>query len=224
MALILAATPLGNPADASARLKTAIEDATIIAAEDSRRFHRLCSDLGVTFTARILSFFEGNEDERTAELLNELAAGAHVLVVSDAGMPTISDPGFRLMREAIARGIDVSVIPGPSAVTMAVALSGLPTDRFTFEGFLPHKKGRKTRIESLLEEERTMIFYESPFRLLKTLTDFMQYFGEDRLCCVSRELTKKFEENKRGTLKEVHDHFAAKAIKGEIVIVVAGKE
>ena len=141
MALILAATPLGNPEDASAHLKSAITGASIIAAEDSRRFHRLCSDIGVTFTARVLSFFEGNEEDRSRELLIELQSGTVVLVVSDAGMPTISDPGFRLMRDAIKLGIEVSVIPGPSAVTMAVALSGLPTDRFTFEGFPPRAAG-----------------------------------------------------------------------------------
>ena len=165
MALILAATPLGNPGDASTRLKVAIESAKIIAAEDSRRFHRLCADIEVTFTAKVLSFFEGNEEERSRELLNELSAGATVLVVSDAGMPTISDPGFRLMRDAIQLGIEVSVIPGPSAVTMAVALSGLPTDRFTFEGFLPRASGaRLATYEKLRHEERTMVFFEAPHR------------------------------------------------------------
>ncbi len=148
MVLVLAATPLGNPGDASSRLKTAIASADIIAAEDSRRFHRLAADLEITFTARVISFFEGNEDERTKEFISNLESGLNVLVVSDAGMPTISDPGFRLMREAIERKLEVSVLPGPSAITMAVALSGLPTDRFTFEGFLPRTNGaRSTALE-----------------------------------------------------------------------------
>ena len=160
MTLILAATPLGNPGDASSRLKSAIENATIIAAEDSRRFHRLCQDIEVTFTGKVLSFFEGNEEERTKELLSELKNCATVLVVSDAGMPTISDPGFILMREAIAQNHEVCVIPGPSAVTMAVALSGLPTDRFSFEGFPPRTAGaRSATFEKLRFEERTMVFF-----------------------------------------------------------------
>jgi 16S rRNA (cytidine1402-2'-O)-methyltransferase len=223
MALILAATPLGNPADASARLKTAIEDATIIAAEDSRRFHRLCSDLGVTFTARILSFFEGNENERTAELLNELAAGAHVLVVSDAGMPTISDPGFRLMREAIARGLEVSVIPGPSAVTMAVALSGLPTDRFTFEGFPSRSAGARLAIfEKLRHEERTMVFFEAPHRLADALTDAQSVFGAERKGAICREMTKHYEETIRGTLSELTTWANTNEVLGEITLVIQG--
>ncbi len=223
MALILAATPLGNPADASARLKTAIEDATIIAAEDSRRLHRLCSDLGVTFTARILSFFEGNEDERTVELLNELAAGAHVLVVSDAGMPTISDPGFRLMREAIARGIDVSVIPGPSAVIMAVALSGLPTDRFTFEGFPSRSAGaRLATFEKLRHEERTMVFFEAPHRLADSLSDAQAVFGSDRKGAICREMTKHYEQTIRGSLSELTTWADTNEVLGEITLVIQG--
>jgi 16S rRNA (cytidine1402-2'-O)-methyltransferase len=184
MTLILAATPLGNPGDASTRLKSAIESASIIAAEDSRRFHRLCADIGVTFTARVLSFFEGNEEERSQELLAELKSGATVLVVSDAGMPTISDPGFRLMRDTIAQGVEVSVIPGPSAVTMAVALSGLPTDRFSFEGFPPRTAGaRLATFEKLRFEERTMVFFEAPHRLVDSLADCVREFeaaGMDR--------------------------------------------
>ena len=177
MTLILAATPLGNPGDASPRLKSAIENASIIAAEDSRRFHRLCADIEVTFTARVLSFFEGNEEDRTRELISELKSGATVLVVSDAGMPTISDPGFRLMRDAIAEGIEVSVIPGPSAVTMSVALSGLPTDRFSFEGFPPRTAGaRLATFEKLRFEERTMVFFEAPHRLADSLIDAVNVF------------------------------------------------
>jgi 16S rRNA (cytidine1402-2'-O)-methyltransferase len=223
MALILAATPLGNPADASARLKSAIEDASIIAAEDSRRFHRLCSDIGVIFTARVLSFFEGNEDERTQELLTELESGSRVLVVSDAGMPTISDPGFRLMREAISRGIDVSVIPGPSAVTMAVALSGLPTDRFTFEGFPPRTAGaRLATFEKLRHEERTMVFFEAPHRLGDCLSDAQSVFGADRRGAICREMTKHYEETIRGSLSELSSWADANEVLGEITLVFAG--
>jgi 16S rRNA (cytidine1402-2'-O)-methyltransferase len=223
MALILAATPLGNPGDASTRLKVAIESATIIAAEDSRRFHRLCADIEVTFTAKVLSFFEGNEEERSRELLNELSAGATVLVVSDAGMPTISDPGFRLMRDAIQQGIEVSVIPGPSAVTMAVALSGLPTDRFTFEGFLPRASGaRLATYEKLRHEERTMVFFEAPHRLGDSLGDAVTVFGSDRRGAICREMTKRYEETIRGTLSELSSWADSNEVLGEITLVVEG--
>jgi 16S rRNA (cytidine1402-2'-O)-methyltransferase len=223
MALILAATPLGNPGDASTRLKVAIESATIIAAEDSRRFHRLCTDIEVVFTARVVSFFEGNEEERSRELLGELRASATVLVVSDAGMPTISDPGFRLMRDAIALGIDVSVIPGPSAVTMAVALSGLPTDRFTFEGFPPRASGaRLSHYEKLRHEERTMVFFEAPHRLGDSLGDAVSVFGANRRGAICREMTKRYEETIRGTLSELSSWADSTEILGEITLVVEG--
>lgn len=223
MTLILAATPLGNPGDASARLKNAIESASIIAAEDSRRFHRLCADIEVTFTARVVSFFEGNEEDRTHELLTELKSGATVLVVSDAGMPTISDPGFRLMRDAIAEGVDVSVIPGPSAVTMAVALSGLPTDRFSFEGFPPRTAGaRLATFEKLRFEERTMVFFEAPHRLDDSLSDCVNVFGADRQAAICREMTKRYEETIRGTLSELSQWAQANEILGEITLVIAG--
>ena len=223
MALILAATPLGNPADASARLKSAIADATIIAAEDSRRFHRLCSDIEVTFTARVVSFFEGNEDERTQELLAALESGSHVLVVSDAGMPTISDPGFRLMREAILRGLEVSVVPGPSAVTMAVALSGLPTDRFTFEGFPPRTAGaRLATFEKLRHEERTMVFFEAPHRLGDSLSDAQSVFGNDRRGAICREMTKRYEETIRGDLAQLSQWADTNEVLGEITLVIEG--
>lgn len=223
MTLILAATPLGNPGDASARLKNAIESASIIAAEDSRRFHRLCADIEVSFTARVASFFEGNEEDRTRELLNELKSGATVLVVSDAGMPTISDPGFRLMRDAIAEGVDVSVIPGPSAVTMAVALSGLPTDRFSFEGFPPRTAGaRLATFEKLRFEERTMVFFEAPHRLVDSLSDCVNVFGADRHAAICREMTKRYEETIRGTLAELSQWAQAHEILGEITLVIAG--
>lgn len=223
MTLILAATPLGNPADASTRLKSAIESASIIAAEDSRRFHRLCADIEVTFTGRVISFFEGNEEDRTRELLAELKSGAHVLVVSDAGMPTISDPGFRLMRDAIAEGIEVSVIPGPSAVTMAVALSGLPTDRFSFEGFPPRTAGaRLATFEKLRFEERTMVFFEAPHRLADSLLDCIDVFGPDRQAVICREMTKRYEETIRGNLRELSTWATSNEVLGEITLVIAG--
>ena len=223
MTLILAATPLGNPGDASPRLKSAIENASIIAAEDSRRFHRLCADIEVTFTARVLSFFEGNEIDRTRELISELKSGATVLVVSDAGMPTISDPGFRLMRDAIAEGIEVSVIPGPSAVTMSVALSGLPTDRFSFEGFPPRTAGaRIATFEKLRFEERTMVFFEAPHRLADSLVDAVTVFGADRLGAICREMTKRYEETIRGNLGELSAWATTNEVLGEITLVIAG--
>ena len=223
MTLILAATPLGNPGDASPRLKSAIENASIIAAEDSRRFHRLCADIEVTFTARVLSFFEGNEIDRTSELIAELRSGATVLVVSDAGMPTISDPGFRLMRDAIAEGIEVSVIPGPSAITMSVALSGLPTDRFSFEGFPPRTAGaRLATFEKLRFEERTMVFFEAPHRLVDSLSDAVNVFGTKRFGAICREMTKRYEETIRGNLGELSAWAHANEILGEITLVIAG--
>ena len=223
MALILAATPLGNPGDASPRLRAAIESASIIAAEDSRRFHRLCSDIEVTFSARVLSFFEGNEEDRTRELLGELQSGANVLVVSDAGMPTISDPGFRLMRDAIQCGIKVQVIPGPSAVTMAVALSGLPTDRFTFEGFPPRASGaRLASFEKLRHEERTMVFFEAPHRIGDSLGDAVAVFGAQRRAAICREMTKRYEETIRGTLAELSSWADSNEVLGEITLVVEG--
>ena len=223
MALVLAATPLGNPLDASARLKMAIESAEIIAAEDSRRFHRLASDLGVTFTARIISFFEGNESDRTQEILTLLREGKKVLVVTDAGMPTISDPGFRLMRDAIAEKLPTIVIPGPSAPTMAIALSGLPTDRFTFEGFAPRAHGARTSFyESLRFEERTMVIFEAPHRLHESLVDAASILGADRAAAICREMTKTYEETIRGTLSELIAWAAGREVLGEITLVIAG--
>jgi 16S rRNA (cytidine1402-2'-O)-methyltransferase len=223
MTLTLAATPLGNPGDASPRLKQAIIDAEVIAAEDSRRFHRLAADLGVTFTARIISFFDGNETARTEEVLSLLHGGKKVLVVSDAGMPTISDPGFRLTRDAIALGISVVVIPGPSAPTMALALSGLATDRFTFEGFLPRSSGaRIAHLETLRFEERTMVFFEAPHRITDSLRDAASILGTDRRAAVCREMTKTYEETVRGSLQELIDWSQSKEILGEITLVIEG--
>ena len=223
MALVLAATPLGNPLDASERLKQAIASAEIIAAEDSRRFHRLASDLGVTFTAKVISFFEGNESDRTVEILELLRSGKEVLVVTDAGMPTISDPGFRLLRDAIAQNIETTVIPGPSAPTMAIALSGLPTDRFTFEGFAPRAQGaRKSFYEKLRFEERTMVLFEAPHRLAESLADALAVFGADRSAAICREMTKTYEEVVRGSLEELSQWSMSKEILGEITLVIAG--
>jgi 16S rRNA (cytidine1402-2'-O)-methyltransferase len=225
MALTLAATPLGNPLDASPRLKMAIENAEIIAAEDSRRFHRLATDIGATFSARILSFFEGNETDRTVELLSLLREGRNVLVLTDAGMPTISDPGFRLLRDAVAADIEVHVIPGPSAPTMAIALSGLPTDRFTFEGFAPRTSGARISFyESLRFEERTMVLFEAPHRLLESLQDAQSVLGSARAGAICREMTKTYEETIRGTLAELIDWAQGREILGEITLVFAGVE
>jgi 16S rRNA (cytidine1402-2'-O)-methyltransferase len=183
----------------------------------------LASDLGVTFTAKIISFFDGNETARTQEVLALLQAGKRVLVVSDAGMPTISDPGFRLTRDAIALDIPIVVIPGPSAPTMALALSGLATDRFTFEGFLSRSAGaRQTHLESLRFEERTMIFFEAPHRITECLADALETFGGDRRAAICREMTKTYEETVRGTLSELLVWSTSKEILGEITMVIAG--
>ena len=225
MVLTMAATPLGNPNDASPRLKDAIANAEIIAAEDSRRFHRLCTDIGVTFTGRVISFFDGNETERSEEILQYLQAGKNVLIVSDAGMPTISDPGFRLARDAMAQNLEVKVIPGPSAPVMAVALSGLATDRFTFEGFTPRALGaRQATFESLRFEERTMVFFEAPHRLIDSLKDAATVFGGDRRAAICREMTKTYEETVRGTLEKLIIWAGSKEILGEITLVIAGAE
>ena len=221
--LILAAIPLGNPGDASTRLKEAIIAADFIAAEDSRRFGRLCAELGITYEAKIYSFFEGNENERLEPLLAILKDGKDLLVVSDAGMPGISDPGYRLTREAIAAGIPVRVLPGPSAVTTALLFSGLPTDRFCFEGFLPRTSGaRITALEKLASEERTMIFFEAPHRLLESLQDCVTVLGGDRRGAICREMTKTYEETIRGTLTELTTWALEHEVLGEITLVIAG--
>ena len=225
MALTMAATPLGNPLDASPRLKDAIASAEVIAAEDSRRFHRLCSDIGVTFSGKVISFFDGNETERSEEILQYLRAGKNVLVVSDAGMPTISDPGFRLARDAMAEKLEVKVIPGPSAPVMAIALSGLATDRFIFEGFTPRALGaRQAAFEALRFEERTMVFFEAPHRLVESLQDAKAIFGSDRRGAICREMTKTYEETIRGSMTELLQWAESKEVLGEITLVIAGAE
>jgi 16S rRNA (cytidine1402-2'-O)-methyltransferase len=219
--LILAATPIGNLSDASARLIEHLGTSKFIAAEDTRTLLKLARGLGVKLDAKLFSLHEHNEAERVSQLL-EIAATEDVLVVSDAGTPTVSDPGFVLVRAAIEAGIDVTIIPGPSAVLSALAVSGLPTDRFSFEGFLPRKSGeRKKLFQSLLLETRTMVFFESPHRIDDSLKDALSVFGETRQASVSRELTKKFEQTIRGTLPELLE-WSANPTKGELVLVIAG--
>lgn len=223
MTLTLAATPLGNAGDASARLIEAIENSGVVAAEDSRKFHRLCADVNIKFRGRVVSFFEGNEQERSVEILTMLQAGTSVLVVSDAGMPTISDPGFRLMRDAIAAGIPVEVIPGPSAVTTAIALAGLPTDRFVFEGFSPRTSGAREKFfENLRNEERTIVWFEAPHRLLDALADAVAVFGPDRRGAICREMTKRYEETIRASLGELLTWAQTHEVLGEITMVLEG--
>ena len=220
--LIFAATPMGNVGDASARLVAAIQQADVIAAEDTRKFMNLSSRLGVRFNAQLVSHFEANEAGRVGQLLDSVAAGNLVLVVSDAGMPQVSDPGYRLAVAAIESGIDYQVLPGPSAVLTALLLSGLPADRFCFEGFLPRKSGDRVRaLTQLAHEPRTMIFFEAPHRLAKTLNDMAKVFGPDRIAAVAREMTKTYEEVIRGSLQELNV-WAAGEIKGEITLVLAG--
>ncbi len=220
--LILAATPLGDPGDASPRLVAALATAAVIAAEDTRRLRRLCADLGVTPSGRVVSFFEGNETGRVPALLDALRDGSDVLVVTDAGMPAISDPGYRLVAAAVAAGLTVTVLPGPSAVTAALAVSGLPVDRFCFEGFLPRRDGERRRaLAALAGEPRTVVFFEAPHRLAATLLALVEAFGPDRPAAVCRELTKTYEQIRRGTLRELAE-WAAGDVRGEITLVVGG--
>ena len=221
--LVLAAIPLGNPLDASTNLKEWIERAPVIAAEDSRRFGRLCADLGLTYQAKLISFFEGNELERLDELLATLESGQDLLVVTDAGMPGISDPGYRLARAAVERNIQIKVLPGPSAVTTALLLSGLPSDRFSFEGFPPRTSGaRTTWFQALAEEQRTFIFFEAPHRLLESLVDAESAIGGERAAVICREMTKTYEEVIRGSLSELRQWAEEHEILGEITVVVHG--
>ena len=219
--LILAATPIGNLADASPRLVEHLERCEYIAAEDTRSLLNLVHGLGIRHNARLFSLHEHNESDRLAQLV-ELATENDVLVVSDAGMPTVSDPGFLLVRACVEASVDVTVIPGPSAVLSALAVSGLPTDRFTFEGFLPRKGGdRRKAFAALATETRTMVFFESPHRILESLEDAASVLGATRQASVSRELTKKFEHTERGTLAELVE-WAKSEPKGEMVLVIAG--
>ncbi len=220
--LVLAGTPIGNLADASPALREALATADVIAAEDTRRLRTLLAGLGLATQARVVSYFDGNEASRVGDLLAALGEGRKVVVVSDAGMPTVSDPGYRLVAAAIDQGLPISVVPGPSAVLVALALSGLPTDRFCFEGFLPRKAGeRRRRLAALAAEERTMVFFEAPHRLAEFLVDAATAFGTERRAAVSRELTKTFEETRRDTLSQLAE-WAKAGVRGEVTVVVAG--
>ena len=219
---VLGATPIGNDADASARLRDLLATADVVAAEDTRRTRALAARLGVEIGGRVLSFHEHNETGRLEELIELVRGGSTVLVVSDAGMPTVSDPGFRVVAAAVAEGLDVTCAPGPSAVLAALALSGLATDRFCFEGFVPRKAGERARfLGALAEEPRTMVFFEAPHRLDATLAAMAAAFGDERRAAVCRELTKTYEEVIRAPLADLAA-WAQGEVRGEIVVVVAG--
>jgi 16S rRNA (cytidine1402-2'-O)-methyltransferase len=221
--LVLAGAPLGNIGDASARLREVLTTADVVAAEDTRRLARLAHDLGVTVSGRVVSYFEGNDERRTPELFDALAGGAVVAVITDGGMPSVSDPGYRLVRAALDAGFPVTAAPGPSAVTTALALSGLPSDRFVFEGFLPRTGShRRSRLRELAAEPRTLVFFEAPHRIAGALTDLAATFAADRPAAVCRELTKTYEEIRRGGLAELAAWAAEAAPRGEITVVVGG--
>ncbi|KUN37823.1 uroporphyrin-III methyltransferase [Streptomyces longwoodensis] len=220
--LVLAGTPIGDVADAPPRLARELADADVVAAEDTRRLRRLTQALGVTPRGRVVSYFEGNEAARTPELVDELLGGARVLLVTDAGMPSVSDPGYRLVAAAVEKDVRVTAVPGPSAVLTALALSGLPVDRFCFEGFLPRKAGeRLSRLREVAEERRTLVYFEAPHRLDDTLAAMAEVFGGERRAAVCRELTKTYEEVRRGPLEELA-RWAAEGVRGEITVVVSG--
>ena len=218
--LYIVPTPIGNLKDITLRSIDILNDVDLILAEDTRTTSNLLNHYQIT--KPLSPYHQHNEHHVVQHLVRQLMGGKSVALVTDAGTPGISDPAFLLIRESIRAGVKVECLPGPTAFVPALVNSGSPTNRFVFEGFLPVKKGRQTLLKKLEGEERTMIFYESPVRLTKTLQDFIQHFGADRWCCVSRELTKVFEENKRGTLEQVFNYFKQKVTKGEIVITVAG--
>nr|WP_246050959.1 16S rRNA (cytidine(1402)-2'-O)-methyltransferase [Nocardioides guangzhouensis] len=220
--LVLAATPIGRVADAPPRLAEELGSADVVAAEDTRRLKRLAADLDVTVTGRVVSYFEGNEATRTPLLLDALRSGERVLLVTDAGMPSVSDPGYRLVAAAVAEDLAVTAVPGPSAVLTALAVSGLPVDRFCFEGFLPRKAGeRSRRLADLAAEQRTMVFFEAPHRTAAALTAMAGALGDDRPAAVCRELTKTHEEVRRGPLHDLVV-WAEAGVRGEVTIVVQG--
>ncbi|MCN0177424.1 16S rRNA (cytidine(1402)-2'-O)-methyltransferase [Salinispora arenicola] len=221
--LVLLGAPLGNPADASVRLREVLATVDLVAAEDTRRLARLTRDLEVTVSGRIVSYFEGNEERRTPELVEALRAGLGVALVTDGGMPSVSDPGYRLVRAALDAGVPVTAAPGPSAVTTALVLSGLASDRFCFEGFLPRTSGpRRARLNALATEERTLVFFESPHRVVAALADLADAFGADRPAALCRELTKTYEQVLRRPLGELASFAVAEKPRGEITLVVAG--
>jgi 16S rRNA (cytidine1402-2'-O)-methyltransferase len=219
--LYLVPTPIGNLKDITLRALEVLKEVDLILAEDTRTSSHLLNHYQIS--KPVSPYHQHNEHKVLQHLVDQLSAGKKMAVITDAGTPGISDPAFLLVRECIKVGVKVECLPGATAFVPALVNSGIPTNRFCFEGFLPLKKGRQTVLKQLADEERTLVFYESPVRLVKTLEEFITYFGEERLCSVSRELTKMFEENKRGTLREVADYFSQKTVKGEIVIVVAGK-
>lgn len=220
--LTLAGVPIGRVEDAPPRLRAALATSDVVAAEDTRRLQRLARDMGVVVGGRLVSYFEGNETARTTELVEALRSGANVLLVTDAGMPGVSDPGYRLVVAAAAAGIQVTAIPGPSAVTTALALSGLPSDRFCFEGFPPRRTtARRTAFQLLVAERRTIVFFEAPHRVAESLADMAIVFGGERPAAVCRELTKTYEEVQRGSLQELAA-WAADGVRGEVTIVLAG--
>jgi 16S rRNA (cytidine1402-2'-O)-methyltransferase len=221
--LVLAATPIGDVEDASLRLRRLLAEADVVAAEDTRRLHALATRMGVRIGGRVVSYHEHNESARAQELLDVVASGGTVLVVTDAGMPAVSDPGFRVVAAAVAAGLPVTAAPGPSAVLTALALSGLPTDRFCFEGFLPRKPGERSRaLLELAGERRTMVFFEAPHRLHATLEAMADAFGGNRPAAVCRELTKTYEEVRRAPVAELAAWAGAGEVRGEISVVVAG--
>jgi 16S rRNA (cytidine1402-2'-O)-methyltransferase len=220
--LYLVPTPLGNLKDITLRSLEVLQQVDVILCEDTRTSSKLLQHYNIH--KPLAPYHQHNEHKIVAHITEQLAAGKTMAVITDAGTPGISDPAFLLVRECIRNNIKVECLPGATAFVPALVNSALPINRFVFEGFLPLKKGRQTLMKQLSQEERTMVFYESPMRLLKTLNEFMQYFNSERQCSVSRELTKMFEENFRGTLQEVYDHFKEKTVRGEIVIVVQGKE
>lgn len=220
--LVLVPTPIGNLNDITLRAKLVLEEADTVIAEDTRVTGRLLQHLGIS--KPLLSFHINNEHRMVEQLVNRMIAGERFAVCSDAGTPAISDPGYLLVREAIRAGIEVECLPGPTAFVPGLVASGLPCERFVFEGFLPQKKGRRTRIESLRDEARTMVFYESPHRVARMLGELADVFGAARRASVSRELSKLHEETRRGTLAELAAHFAAREPRGEFVVVVGGSE
>ena len=221
--LVLAGTPIGQAGDAPPRLAAELSGADVVAAEDTRRLKRLCADLDITLRGRVVSYFEGNEQARTPALLEALLAGDRVVLVTDAGMPSVSDPGYRLVAAAVAHDVRVTAVPGPSAVLTALAVSGLPVDRFCFEGFLPRKAGeRGRRLAALAAEERTMVFFEAPHRTEAALAAMAEALGDDRPAAVCRELTKTHEEVRRGPLSALVEWAAGEGVRGEVTIVVTG--
>lgn len=222
MKLYIVPTPIGNLEDITLRAIRVLKEVDLIIAEDTRKSGILLKHLNIS--KKMFSHHQHNEHKTAAVIAERIANGESVALITDAGTPAISDPGFFLVRECIKQGVEVETLPGPTAFVPALVNSGLPCDTFCFEGFLPQKKGRQTKIKSLQDEERTLIFYESPYRLIKTLEEFIEFFGAERKVSVSRELTKIFEETKRGTLQEVLDYFKNKTIKGEIVIVLEGNK